>query len=134
MSFKSVRHCLVSFQLQDATPTTTNTNTNMTINQLETALITAGKKRAAYRATNLENGGGYNPYDAEIEQLSAELRKITVATKTAILSGDSLTAERNWFKAQGFTAANLQAANTACQARGYSLADLQAAAKAAVAA
>jgi hypothetical protein len=118
-----------------ATPTTTNTNTNtMTTNQLEAALATAGKNRAAYRATNLENGGGYNPYDAEIEQLSEQLSKITAATKSAILSGDSLTAEREWFKAQGFTAANLQAANTACLARGYTLADLQAAAKAAVAA
>jgi hypothetical protein len=36
-----------------------------TRNQLEAALITAGKNRAAYRSTNLENGGGYNPYDAE---------------------------------------------------------------------
>jgi hypothetical protein len=104
-----------------------------TRNQLEAALITAGKNRAAYRSTNLENGGGYNPYDAEIEQLSEQLSKLTAAAKSAILSGDSLTAELEWFKAQGFTAANLQAANTACQARGYSLADLQAAAKAAVA-
>jgi hypothetical protein len=54
----------------------------MTINQLEAALITAGEKREArkqYLAINPENGGGYNPYDAEVDKLRAEIRKITVA-------------------------------------------------------
>ena len=103
----------------------------MTATELQAALTTAGINRAKYAATNLENGGGYNPYETEIENLSEQLRIITDATKSTILSGDSLTAERAWFRAQGFTAASLREANAACLARGYSLSDLQAAAKAA---
>ena len=118
-------------QLHDATSQLSNA---MTATQLIACLDKARINRANFRATNLENCSGYNPYESEIEQLSEQLSALTAAGKKAILSGESLSAERAWFNSQGFGGRDLAAANTACLARGYSLADLQAAAKAAVAA
>ena len=103
----------------------------MTTIELQASLETARINRAKYSATNLENGGGYNPHEVEIETLTEQLRAIATDAKSAILSGDSLATERAWFRAQGFTGAQLREANTACLARGYSFSDLQAAAKAA---
>ena len=74
---------------------------------------------------------GYNPHEDKIAQLSEELYVIQSARCPLKLD---LAGEKAWFNSQGFTAADLQSANNACESRGYSLADLQAACKAAKAA
>lgn len=107
-----------------------NTTALRTVSEIESDFIAANKKLANFRRLYNEGAGGYSD-ESEIDALREELAIVTKASCPLALD---LAGERAWFKAQGFTAANLQAANAACLARGYSLADLQAAAKAAVAA
>ena len=95
--------------------------------QIEADLKSAAANCAAFRRTINEGQGGYID-DTEIERLSAEL----VAAKAAaspLTTREGIQAEREWAKGQGWTAANLAAANKACLARGYSLDELQAAIK-----
>ena len=88
-------------------------------------------QRDEYNRTHNEGGEGFNPFDELIEKLAEEWSKENSEKINAILSGESLQAERAWFNAQGFGRKDLQQANAACLERGYSLADLQSAAKAA---
>ena len=97
------------------------------ISEIEADLKAASIKRDNFRNVINEGQGGYVD-ESEIETLREELHAARKAASPLTLN---LAGEREWFKAQGFTAANLQAANAACIARGYSLSDLQAAAKAA---
>jgi hypothetical protein len=95
--------------------------------QIEADLKAATAKRAQYRTLYNEGQGGYLD-DTEIERLVAELAAATAAA-SPLATREGIQAEREWAKGQGWTAANLAAANASCLARGYSLDELQAAIK-----
>ena len=69
-----------------------------------------------------------NPHFKTIEALAEELYELEQAEMKALLSGDSLQKEREWFNSQGFTSP--AQADKACEARGYNMSDLFAAIKA----
>ena len=96
--------------------------------QIEADLKTAAINRSQYRAIYNEGQGGYLD-ETEIERLTAELAAATTAA-SPLATREGIQAEREWAKGQGWTAANLSAANASCLARGYSLDELQAAIKA----
>ncbi len=106
---------------------TTKTMTTRPITSIESDLKAAAAKRAAFRAVNNESQGGYVD-ESEIERLSAELASARAAA-SPLATREGIESARAWAKAQGWTAKDLAAANTACLARGYSLAELQAAIK-----
>lgn len=95
------------------------------IQEIEKDLKAAGEKVAKFRAVNNEGQGGYID-ESEIEALSAELTAVREAT-SPLATKEGIQKEREWAKSQGWTGADLQAANKACLARGYSLSALQAA-------
>ena len=109
--------------------TTTNDKkmTTRAITEIEADLKAAAAKRAKFRAVANEGHGGYVD-ETEIERLSAELQAAKDAD-SPLATRAGIEAARDWAKAQGWTANDLQAANNACLARGYSLSELQAAIK-----
>jgi len=95
------------------------------IEDIKADLQAATTKRDNFRATINEGQGGYLD-ESDIDRLSAELIAAERAQSPLIRD---LAGERAWFNSQGFTGADLVAANAACLARGYSLSDLQLACK-----
>ena len=95
--------------------------------EIEADIKAAAVKRAKFRALYNDGQGGYID-DTEIERLTAELQAAKAAA-SPLATREGIQAEREWAKGQGWTAANLAAANASCLVRGYSLDELQSAIK-----
>ncbi len=105
---------------------TKHTNKQQQLKQLETQMVTLTESNRTYKRVNLEGGGGYNPNEIKIEELTKEITTLTTEIKTEKLSGESLVTEYSLLVAGKFSQMNL--AQQHCTARGYTVSDLIAAA------